>query len=206
MVGPSARTQAVTERERVLVVPRGTIMPDGSWHGLRLAGLEAALRTTRESGVFEPRDMVEQDPGLKQVIPYVVVRDGRRIFLMRRTRAGGDARLHDRYSIGVGGHLNPGDADLAGGLLREWAEELLADFEPVFEPLGLINDDTTAVGSVHLGFVFMVDAAGRSVEVRETDKLRGWFADVDEVRSVYEDLESWSQIVFDAIEQAIERA
>lgn len=195
----------MTERERVLVVPRRTIMPDGSWHGLRREGLEAALGATLEAGVFEPRDMVEQDPSLKQVIPYVVVRDGLRIFLMRRTRAGGDARLHDRYSIGVGGHLNPGDADLAGGLRREWAEELAADFEPAFEPLGLLNDDTTAVGSVHLGFVFMVDAAGRQVEVRETDKLRGWFADVGEVRSVYDDLESWSQIVLDAIEQADER-
>ena len=44
----------------------------------------------------------------------------RRYFLMRRTRAGGDARLHDRWSIGVGGHLNPGDEDLDGGLRREW--------------------------------------------------------------------------------------
>ena len=59
-----------------------------------------------------------------------MLRDGPRYFLMQRTRAGGDARLHDRYSIGVGGHLNPGDADLDGGLRREWAEELVADFVP----------------------------------------------------------------------------
>ena len=96
---------------------------------------------------------------------------------MRRTRAGGDARLHDRWSIGVGGHLNPGDADLFGGLRREWREELVADFEPAFEPLALLNDDTTDVGAVHLGIVFVADAAGRPVAVRETDKLEGRFAE-----------------------------
>ena len=92
------------------------------------------------------RGDAEEDPTHKQVIPYLVLRDGERWFLMRRTRAGGDARLHDRWSIGVGGHLNPGDGDVAGGLRREWAEELVADFEPVYVPVGLLNDDTTAVG------------------------------------------------------------
>jgi predicted NUDIX family phosphoesterase len=192
----------MTQPELVLVVPRETIMPAGPWHGLRRDGLEAALAATADAGRFEPRDTVERDPSRKQVIPYVVVRNGRRIFLMRRTRAGGDPRLHDRYSIGVGGHLNPGDEDLAGGLRREWTEELIAPFEPRFEPLGLLNDDTTDVGSVHLGFVFIVDASGRSVEVRETDKLSGWFAEPDEVRSVYDELETWSQIVLDALEPA----
>ena len=63
--------------------------------------------------------------------------------LMRRTKAGGDARLHDLWSIGVGGHLNPEDGGLAGGLVREWHEEVVADFVPEFELVGLLNDDTT---------------------------------------------------------------
>ena len=74
---------------------------------------------------------------------------------MRRTPAGGDARLHDLWSIGVGGHLNPGDGDVAGGLAREWAEEVEADFAPDYPPVGLLNDDTTPVGAVHIGFVFV---------------------------------------------------
>ena len=73
---------------------------------------------------------MERDPAFKQVIPYLVLRDGERYFLMQRTTAGGDARLHGRYSIGVGGHLNPGDGGLLGGLRREWDEELVADFVP----------------------------------------------------------------------------
>ena len=58
---------------------------------------------------------MEVDPSFKQVIPYLVLRDAERYFLMRRTRAGVDARLLGRYSIGVGGHLNPGDGGVLGG-------------------------------------------------------------------------------------------
>ena len=135
--------------ERVLVVPRASIVP-----GRRLArrprrdGIEAALEAVARDGLLHAPGDARRDPTHKQVIPYLVLRDGERWFLMRRTRAGGDARLHDLWSIGVGGHLNPGDGDVAGGLRREWAEELVADFEPRFEPVGLLNDDTTPVGAV----------------------------------------------------------
>jgi len=76
----------------------------------------------------------------------------------------------------------------------------VADFEPTFEPLALLNDDTTDVGSVHLGVVFVADAGGRPVEVRETDKLTGAFASPDEVAGGVDNLETWSRIVFEALE------
>lgn len=185
--------------EQVLVVPRAAIMPGGGWHGVRRDGLEAALATVARDGRFVLRADAEDDPALKQVIPYLVLRDGERWFLMRRTRAGGDARLHDRWSIGVGGHLNPGDGDLLGGLRREWAEELVADFVPEFTLIGLLNDDTTPVGTVHLGFVYVADAAGRPVAIRETEKLAGAFATSAETGAVSDDMETWSRLAFEAL-------
>ena len=143
---------------------------------------------------------MEADPAFKQIIPYLVLRDGPRYFLMQRTRAGADARLHDRYSIGVGGHLNPGDDGLDGGLRREWAEELVADFLPSFELVALLNDDTTDVGAVHLGAVYVADAAGRAVAIRETEKLTGSFVDPDDVAAVADRLETWSRLVFEFLE------
>ena len=189
----------MTEDELVFVVPRNAVMSDEGWYGLRSADLDAFLATVEREGRFEPRPAMEADPSFKQVIPYLVLRDGDRYFLMRRTRAGGDVRLHDRWSIGVGGHLNPGDEDLDGGLRREWSEELVADFAPDFRFIGLLNDDTTAVGQVHLGAVFVADAAGRPVSIRETDKLSGAFATPAEVAAVAADLETWSSLVFDAL-------
>lgn len=185
--------------ERVLVVPRAVLVPGEGWLGIRRSGLDDALDVVAREGFFMRRGDAEENPTHKQVIPYLVLRDGERWFLMRRTRAGGDARLHDRWSIGVGGHLNPGDGDVHGGLRREWGEELVADFEPVYAPVGLLNDDTTAVGSVHVGFVYVADSGGRPVAIRETDKLEGAFVGTAEVAAVRDDLETWSRLVFDAL-------
>lgn len=190
--------------ELVLVIPRSAVMDDPGWTGVRRHGaLSGFGALVAREGRFEPRGRVEEDRSLKQVIPYLVLRDGPRYFLMRRTRAGGDERLHDLWSIGVGGHLNPGDGDLAGGLRREWAEEVDATFVPDFELLGLLNDDTTPVGSVHLGAVYLADARGRPVAIRETDKLTGRFADALEVAAVADQLETWSRLVFELLENHV---
>ena len=188
--------------ERVFVVPRNAVIDEPGWYGLRFDGLPAFVDVVAREGRYEPRDAMEHDPTSKQIIPYLVLRDGERYFLMRRTRAGADQRLHDRWSIGVGGHLNPGDDGLLGGLRREWREELEADFEPEFEPIALLNDDTTDVGAVHLGVVFVADAAGRPVAVREHDKLTGAFATSAEVAAAADDLETWSRLVFETREAA----
>lgn len=190
----------MTEEERVLVIDRSVVMGDPGWSGIQTAGVDAFEGLVLRHGRFVPRAEAEVDRRLKQVIPYLVLRDGARYFLMRRTRAGGDARLHDRCSIGVGGHLNPGDGDLAGGLAREWAEELSADFVPAFQLVGLLNDDSTDVGSVHLGAIYIADAEGRTVAIRETDKLEGAFATADEVAASVERMESWSAIAFAYLE------
>jgi len=185
--------------ELVLVVPREALVPGAGWTGVRRSDLAEALAVVAREGRFLRRAAAEEDPAHKQVIPYLVLRDGERWFLMRRTRAGGDARLHDLGSIGVGGHLNPGDRDVAGGLRREWQEEVAADFLPAFAPVGLLNDDTTPVGSVHIGFVYTADAAGRPVAIREVDKLSGAFATTEEVAAERDHLETWSRLAFDAL-------
>lgn len=186
--------------ERVFVVPRAALPEHASWYGMRTDGLEEFVVAVERDGRYEPRPVMEQDPSFKQVIPYLVLRDGRRYFLMQRTRAGGDARLHDLYSIGVGGHLNPGDGGVLGGLRREWAEEVVADFVSAFRLVALLNDDTTPVGAVHIGAVYVADAAGRPVAIRETDKLSGAFVEPAAVAAVVERMETWSRLAFEFLE------
>jgi len=191
--------------EQVLVLPRDRVPSGCDFIGLREAGdaeMAELRQAVAEHGRYLDRPLAEESPEWKQLIPYVVVRDGELTFLMERTAAGGDPRLHRKASIGVGGHLNPVDAGedpLQGGLRREWTEELTADWEPEFQLLGLLNDDTNPVGSVHLGVVFQVDAAGRPVHVRETEKLSGRMANASEVASAWERLETWSQLVAAAL-------
>ena len=187
--------------ERVLVLPRADVPGGCDFHGIRVADgarLEDLRRAVARHGRYLERPIAEDDPTHKQLIPYVVVRDGELVFLMRRPDAGGDSRLHGKASIGVGGHLNPvdeGEDALMTGLRREWAEELEAAWEPEFRLIGLLNDDTNPVGAVHLGVVFEVQADGRPVDVGERDKLAGAFADADEVAAAWDRLETWSRLV-----------
>jgi predicted NUDIX family phosphoesterase len=183
--------------ELVLGLPRARILGDGAWRGVLYGDVASYLDLIASHAEFRPRAQVEDDPSWKQVIPYVVLRDRGSLFLMRRTRAGGDRRLHERYSIGIGGHVNPGDGGLAGGLLREWTEELDADWTPDFQLVGLLNDDTDPVGAVHLGVVFRADARGRAVRVRESEKLEGEFVAPVQILRVYDRLETWSSLLYD---------
>jgi predicted NUDIX family phosphoesterase len=194
--------------EDVLVVPTALVIDrlgEGrTWRGVRHADERRLAELVREEGSFRPRSAMEADESWKQVIPYPVLRDGDDWFLMRRTRAGTDERLHDRYSIGVGGHVNPDDGgldgDLSAAIRREWLEELAVDFVPRFRFVGLLNDDTTAVGRVHLGVVYEADAAGRPVAIRETDKLTGSFVPGPAVAAVADRLETWSLLAFEHLE------
>ena len=186
-------------QERVWVVSRDRLFDGPGWYGVKLGDAVGTLGRIAGEGEFVPRSEAETDPSRKQIIPYLVLRDGERFFLMRRTKKGGDERLHDLYSVGVGGHMNPGDGSVLECLSREWREELEADFEPGFEFLGLLNDDTVPVGQVHLGVVYVADAAGRRVAIRETEKLSGSFEPIETLRSVYDSMETWSQLILDAL-------
>ena len=191
--------------ELVLVVPTDDVVAvlggGSAWLGIRDADPRTVADLIRQRGAFRPRTEMESDESRKQVIPYPVLRDGEAWFLMHRTQAGGDVRLHDRWSIGVGGHVNPEDevdeGDLSGALRREWLEELAVDFVPDFRFVGLLNDDTTPVGRVHLGLVYEADARGRPVAIRETEKLAGSFVPTARVAEVLDDLETWSRLAFE---------
>lgn len=149
------------------------------------------------------RGDAEEDQLYKQPIPYCVIRRGNEIFLYKRLSGGGETRLHDKLSIGAGGHMNSipdltFDEVLKENLDRELEEELLITTDNrTFTTIGFINDDVNEVGKVHIGLMVIldIDATG-DVEVRETEQLEGEWITVDGLveSSVYDKLESWSQI------------
>ena len=134
------------DRELVLGVPRARIIGPRPWKGILDRDVAGYLELIAREGRYRPRGEAEKDPSWKQVIPYLLMRDGHRLFLMQRTRAGGDARLHDRYTLGIGGHLNPEDGGVMGGLLREFHEEMVADWVP--DPGSSACSTTTTHSSV----------------------------------------------------------
>ena len=189
--------------EQVLCVKREDIFPDGAWHGFVSEGLERHQAVIREHHVFMPRADVEDDPNYQQIIPYVVFRHDDRYFLTHRLRASSERRLRKQYSLGLGGHINPGDLEggdpIQDGLKREWEEEVI--YEGSFEAhlIGLLNDESSPVSKVHLGVVFLVDGDKPEIAIRETDKLAGELLTLNEMRIYYLGMESWSQMVYDRL-------
>ncbi len=189
--------------EQVLCVKREDIFPDGAWHGFVSENLDGHQQTIRERHFFKPRAEVENDPTYQQIIPYVVFRHDDRYFLTHRLRASAEKRLRKQYSLGVGGHINPGDLDagdpILDGLKREWQEEVVYDGRFEARLLGFLNEDSSPVSKVHLGVVFLVDGDTPNIRIRETDKLAGELLTLEEMRMFYLAMESWSQIVYDRL-------
>lgn len=187
--------------EQVLVVPRADLFgPAHNPHGFGTRNLGFYRDRIARHARFVDRPPAEEDPSLKQIIPYAMVRCGRRVLTLTRLAKQTEKRLHNKMSIGVGGHINP-DGGLEGiverGLRRELEEELHLRAETRIRPVGYINDDSSPVGSVHFGLVFEVAAATEDVAVRETELMEGGFRDASELRALSERMESWSRFLVD---------
>jgi predicted NUDIX family phosphoesterase len=192
----------VGAREEVLVVPREALFAGTEWTGFRDSGLDDLLSRVRAHYRFRRRSDVEEDPSEPQIIPYVVFRHEDRYFLTHRLRRSSERRLRHLYSLGVGGHINPEDVTEAAdpidaGLRREWEEEVVYSGQFSTQLIGAINDQTTPVGRVHVGLIFLVDGDRPDISIREVNKLAGALLPLDAMRSYYLDMESWSQLIFE---------
>jgi predicted NUDIX family phosphoesterase len=157
------------------------------------------------------RGDAEEDFNFKQPIPYALIRRGDSIFVYERLSGGGETRLHGKLSLGVGGHMNPLSEEmddafedvLEENLKRELEEEIeiVADSSTT-KIVGFINDETNAVGRVHIGVLAVIDLPDLSeVTVRETEQLRGRWMTLEELKQedVYSRLENWSKIAVDSL-------
>jgi predicted NUDIX family phosphoesterase len=192
--------------EHVLCVRRDDLFPEGAWYGFISEGLERYQKVIREQSFFMPRAEVEEDPAYQQIIPYVVFRHRDRYFLTRRLKASSEKRLRQLYSLGVGGHINPGDLEngdpIMDGLRREFEEEVEYSGEVEATLLGLINDDSSPVSKVHLALAFLVEGSSPEIAIKETEKLAGELLTLEEMRMYYLEMESWSQIVYDELSRS----
>jgi predicted NUDIX family phosphoesterase len=166
----------------------------------------------RQRGFFVERRWAEQDSSFKQIIPYTVMVHGDDVLLLQRKAAGGEARLHGKLSIGVGGHINPVDGDdgtcvLEQGCRRELNEELCIDTPYALAACGVINDESADVGSVHFGLVYVARCETPDVAIRETDQLSGSFVPRAEcqrlVSTERERFETWSALIIEHLDDLL---
>jgi predicted NUDIX family phosphoesterase len=201
-----------TQTERVLVVPTELFHHLGHFQGF--CGevdryLDVLLRPENTS--YRPRGIVEKDPSFKQLIPYVVFRHvdaagTETVFQYTRGKGQGEGRLHSKRSVGIGGHISAIDAAANGGgnpyeegMRRELEEEVAIDTPYTPRCVGMINDDQTDVGRVHLGVVYLFDVERPAVQPRESEIIECGFQPVTAILADLTGFETWSQISMKAL-------
>lgn len=196
----------MSSAEQVLVIRRSLFDELGSFHGLN-PEISRYLPVFLQPGnhFFVSRAEAEEDPSLKQLIPYVVVTSGEKILHYRRGTGSGESRLLKKGSVGIGGHINDGDglgeafdsAAYQRALMRELQEELSLGSAFIERPLALLNDDTNPVGAVHLGIVHQCHLAEPEVTANEEAIAELGFLSREELAERNDQLESWSQLVLE---------
>ena len=191
----------------MLVVPREVFEAVGAFHGVRM-NPEAYLNAFLKPGVarYMDRAVAEVSPEYKQLIAYAIFRHEGRILAYARTSKGGEARLHHKMSLGIGGHINPVDGltnsidTYLAGMEREIREEISFSGTARQQLYAVINDDTNEVGSVHLGVVHLFELDTEDVAPNEKALAELGFHTLDELAGpLYERLETWSAICVDAL-------
>jgi predicted NUDIX family phosphoesterase len=203
---------SLVELEQVLVVPAAEFHKLGHFQGVSTEVdryLERLL--TPDLTSYRPRREMEQDASFKQLIPYVIfqyddLQGDRWLFQYTRGKGQGESRLHSKRSIGVGGHISLEDAGDQGhlnpyheGMRRELAEEVAIETDYLDRCVGMINDDETEVGRVHLGIVHIFQVQQPRVQPREREMHDAGFQPLRELRRLRDSMESWSQICLDAL-------
>ena len=200
------------DSEQVLVVPVELLHRLGYFQGFtgdveRYVGVLLDSANTN----YRPRHEVETDPAYKQLIPYVLFchddgSGGKGLFQYTRGLKQDESRLRGRRSVGIGGHIATRDTVVNGhanafseGMQRELAEEVFIETPYSQRCVGLINDDETPVGRVHLGIVYLFDVERPAVSARESEIVDGSFLPVREILCHLDDFEMWSQICLRAL-------
>jgi len=190
--------------EMVLVVPTSKVIELlGSKTGIVEVEEQKIQQLIQKEGLFIPRNQAEQDESFQQIIPYVVMKNNGQILLLLRTSKQGEKRLHDKYSLGVGGHINnlddqkPWNAFLKG-MKREITEEVDVEIHSI-DYIGIINDTSTPVSRVHLGLLYIAEVNFKGI--REKDMFMYWWKNLEELQQYTKLMEGWSFLTYQELKR-----
>jgi predicted NUDIX family phosphoesterase len=187
--------------ENILVVKRSILLNNQEFQGLN-TDVQSFITCINTHGKFLPRAAMEKDEHYKQIIPYLIFQHEDRYFMMQRKATSSEQRLKNKFSLGIGGHMRQEDmlnsATIFDWAKREFYEEVHYAGSLAITPLGVLNDDSNPVGRVHIGLILLLK--GDSPEIRIYSELKsGTLMNPRECLEHYDGMESWSQIIFDAM-------
>lgn len=196
----------MAQEEQVLVVERKLVESVRMFQGVMTdADRYIPALFAPGAGKYLPRSQAEKDPSHKQIIPYVIMCAGGKYLTYVRGKRAGETRLVEKRSIGIGGHINPAD-DMSlfnpyetylNAVHREVEEEVHVEAEYTERIVGLLNDDSNEVGSVHLGIVHLWELDAPMVSKKEQMITQMEFLNPQQLAAVRDSMETWSQLCLD---------
>lgn len=201
-----------------MVVKRSVLFQEHYFNGFCSARDYNFEQIIRQNLFYEKRGQAEQTPELKQPVGYCLIVNPtlRQVFAYQRSavdREYSEKRLQGKWSWGIGGHMEKVDAGnhnpIEASMLRELAEEVEINADCDFEVLGYINDDTTPVGQVHFGILYLVKTAATQVRARDKEIAHGRLVELKKITNILHDpecqVESWSEIATGPLQEFMTR-
>ena len=186
--------------EKILVVKKNILFAFQIINGLYPVDFDGYQTLIQNHKEFLWRSAVEEDNNYKQIIPYLIYTHEDKFFVMRRKNNASETRLQNKYSLGIGGHINKDDVTAKANIInwseREFHEEVKFDGAFKIKSLGMLNDESNSVGQVHTGFVFLLEGDSSEISIKDEHK-EGMLLTLDECFELYNYMESWSKIVLD---------
>ncbi len=164
------------------------------------------LKIIVQKGLFRRRHELEEDLLFKQIIPYGLISNKNSFYLFKRSSGQTEKRLQNLFSLGVGGHMNPGNSIVSEEqyLIDELRRELFEEVRLLngclienIEFIGFINDDTIQVGRFHIGLLYNIHLSNKELCVNETDKMTAEWIDKPDLPEFYEGMETWTKLAYD---------
>lgn len=165
----------MSKNELVMVVRKDALFKENYFQGFSGIEKEDYNKIISNNYEFKVRNKIEEDLMYKQPIAYTILVDNEKRILIH-LRKGGDKRLQNWFTLGIGGHVKPSDIKKNNPLfycaIREINEEIKIKESTTPELVGWVNDDKiNYISSFHFGAVYILKTKLNDIKIKEKENL-----------------------------------
>lgn len=196
------------KKELIMVVKKDILFKDKYFQGFLPKNKFNYQDIILKNYEFMRRDLVEDNINYKQPISYfsIINEKLKQIFVYKRSSEIDEPRLKDKFSIGLGGHIEKSDSlsPLESSMIRELKQEV--DLHNLYDNInpklmGYINYDSDSVGKVHFGVFYLIKTDSEIIFPKDKEIERGTLLSIKKLEKLSDNFEFWSQIVYPEIKK-----
>jgi len=190
---------------KILVVPKKVLFEEGYFEGfIHFKEKKEYLTKILKNSVYKKRtEKLENNPSLKQIIPYVWIINPKtkKVFVYKRSsdKKYTEPRLWNFVSCGVGGHIEKNDEEnpIENAMMRELKEEISMEKYPTPKIIGYLNLDCGNAEKFHFGIIAVAETE-EEIKLNEGEIVEGKFMKIEELEKLFNEpnsnVESWTKV------------